>query len=149
MSNKTRLVLGILVILAAIFLPAIQERIPDITPKPDDNNVIIPSEEILEKVSSIADKVTDDKDRVDMFAFNKVFSERLRSYSVDAQQINDIYTEAGKIFFKGRLKGKYEGLSDSLVGLMSGVIGIENHTITKEEKEKLASHFDGLSWCFR
>jgi hypothetical protein len=84
-----------------------------------------------------------------MLAFNKVFSERLKGYSVDAQQMNDIYTEAGKIFFKERLRGKYEGLSTGLVGLMSDIIGTENHTITKEEKEKLASHFDGLSWCFR
>ena len=149
MSNKTRLILGVVLIVAAVFLPVIQERIPDFTPKPDDNNVVEPSEEILEKVSSIADKVTDSKDRADMFAFNKVFSERRKDYSVDAQQINDIYTEAGKTFFKGRLRGKYEGLSSGLVGLMSGIIGTENHTITKEEKEKLASHFDGLSWCFR
>jgi hypothetical protein len=29
MSNKTRLILGVVVILAAVFLPVIQERIPD------------------------------------------------------------------------------------------------------------------------
>ncbi len=72
MSNKTRLILGVVVILAAVFLPVIQERIPDFTPKPDDNNVVEPSKEILEKVSSISDRVTEDKERVDMLAFINV-----------------------------------------------------------------------------
>ena len=149
MSNNTRLILGIIVIVIGLFLPVIQERIPDFTPKPDDDKIVKPDEKILEKVSSIAEKVTDSKDRTDLFAFNKVFSDRVTEYSADAQQINDIYTEAGKIFFEDRLRGKYDGLSDDMVALMVSILGSENHVVSEEEKDKLADHFYGLSWCFK
>jgi hypothetical protein len=150
MSKRT--ILGIVVILVGLFLPMIQERIPDITPspQPDDNPLSIskPREEILEKVSSLADLVTDKEDRLRLCVFNKVFAERVKDYAADAQQINDVYAEAAKIFFGEALKGKYEGYGTGLVVLMKDSLGSENHTVTKEEKDKLSSSFSGLAWCF-
>ena len=104
-------------------------------------------QEIKEKVSSIADLVTDEKDRLNLCIFNKVFAERVKGYNTDAQQINDVYTEAAKIFFGETLRGKYEGYSSGVIKLMSDVVGNENHTLTQEEKDKLSNIFNGLAWC--
>jgi hypothetical protein len=149
---STRTILGIIVILVGLFLPVIQERIPDSTPAPTpDNNPIgltKPEKETLEKVSSIAELVTDTKDRLNLCIFNKVFSERVKGYSADVQQINDIYTEAGKTFFGETLRGKYEGYGALLLALMKDSLGSENHTPIQEEKDKLSTDFGGLAWCF-
>ena len=147
-----RAILGIIVILVGLFLPVIQERIPDLTPtpKPDDNplGLVKPDEETLEKVSSIAGLVTDTKDRLNLCVFNKVFAERVKDYSADVQQINDVYTEAGKTFFGETLRGKYEGYGASLLALMQDSLGSENHTPTQSEKDKLSEDFGGLAWSF-
>ena len=107
---RLRTIIGLAVIIIGLFWVQIQERIPDIVPDNTPSVVITidePSQEIKEKVSSIADLVTDEKDRLNLCIFNKVFAERVGSYDADAQQINDVYTEAAKIFFGETLKGKY------------------------------------------
>tara|TARA_R110000824_G_scaffold9932_9_gene44131 strand:+ start:2559 stop:3014 length:456 start_codon:yes stop_codon:yes gene_type:complete len=146
---RLRTIIGLAVIIIGLFWVQIQERIPDIVPDNTPSVVITidePSQEIKEKVSSIADLVTDEKDRLNLCIFNKVFAERVGSYDADAQQINDVYTEAAKIFFGETLKGKYEGYGSGVTDLMSDVVGDENHKLTKEEKDELSNIFNGLAW---
>ena len=78
-SSTTRTCLGLLIVLIGLFLPQIQERIPDLIPKPIAPAVDInePTQEIKEKTLKVAEKVTDDKDRLDLCIFNKEFSERI------------------------------------------------------------------------
>ena len=146
---RLRTIIGLAVIIIGLFWVQIQERIPDIVPDNTPSVAITidePSQEIKEKVSSIADLVTDEKDRLNLCIFNKVFAERVGSYDADAQQINDVYTEAAKIFFGETLKGKYEGYGSGVTDLMSDVVGDENHKLTKEEKDELSNIFNGLAW---
>ena len=146
---RLRTIIGLAVIIIGLFWVQIQERIPDIVPDNTPSVVITidePSQEIKEKGSSIADLVTDEKDRLNLCIFNKVFAERVGSYDADAQQINDVYTEAAKIFFGETLKGKYEGYGSGVTDLMSDVVGDENHKLTKEEKDELSNIFNGLAW---
>ncbi len=145
MSNKTRLVLGILVILAAIFLPAIQERIPDFVSNEIAVDIEEPSEDVKSK-TSFSNVVTDDKDRLNLTCFNKVFSDRCINYKATNQDVNDVYVLAAKNFFGDSLNGKYDGYGDSLTKAMKDVIGDEVHQLTEEEKKKLSQTFLGLAW---
>jgi hypothetical protein len=147
---KTKVIIGLTLLFIGLFWGQIQERIPDFTiPSRPSLDIMEPSEEIKEKVSSISSEVVDDMDRLNLAVFNNVFSERVLSYSdAKAQQINDIYTDSAKIFFGQRLKGKYSNLADNLTGLMSETLGSEDHVVTPAELQGLSSNFQGLSWSF-
>ena len=149
---QIRTIIGVIVIVIGLFWVQIQEGIPDIVPdvRPAvEINIDEPTPEIKEKVLSIASLVTDTKDRLNLCIFNKIFSERVRDYPADAQQLNDVYTEAAKIFFGETLRGKYTGYSEGIQKLMSDIVGQENHELTQEEKNKLAQVFNGLAWALK
>lgn len=150
MSNSIRTILGLALVILGVFWNDIRERIPDFTPTPE---VIIsidePSKEIKEKVSSISSLITDDNDMINLAIFNKLFSDRLVLYEANNQQVNDIYTLAGKTFFKDTLKGKYDGLSSALTNLMKEELGVEVHELTEEEKINLSEAFSGLAWAIQ
>ena len=146
---RTRTIIGLAVILVGLFWVQIQEGIPDIVPDnvtPVVIDVDEPTQEIKDKVSSIADLITDEKDRINLCIFNKIFAERVKNYDADAQQINDVYTEAAKMFFGETLKGKYAGYGDGIKKLMSDILGNENHVLTQDEKNQLSAVFYGLAW---
>ena len=146
--STIRTALGLLLILIGLFLPQIQERIPDFTPDVPSPSIVIeePRQEIKDKTLKISEKVTDDKDRLELCVFNKVFSERVLDYDADVQQVNDIYTESGKILFKDSLKGKYDGYGAGVVSLISQITGNENHELTEQEKQQISEVFSGLAW---
>ena len=147
-SSTIRTLLGLLLILIGLFLPQIQERIPDFTPNTPSPSIAIeePTQEIKDKTLKISEKVTDDKDRLELCVFNKVFSERLLDYDADVQQVNDIYTESGRILFKDSLRGKYDGYGAGVVSLISEITGSENHELTQQEKQQISEVFSGLAW---
>lgn len=146
-SSTIRTILGLCIVLFGIFLPQIQERIPDLVPETKPSiEIVEPSQEIKEKTSSIAAKVTDPKDRIDLCVFNKTFSERVLGYDADVQQLNDVYTEAGKILFQESLKGKYDGYGAGVISLISEITGKENHNLTPNEKRQISEVFSGLAW---
>jgi hypothetical protein len=109
-------------------------------------NVAKPSEDILSKVKPISIIVTDIEDRVKLALFNYEFASRVMNYETDAQQINDVYTKAAKLFFEDQLKGKYANFADGIKQLFVSVLSEDNHTLNMEEKQKLKDLFTGLSW---
>ena len=147
-SSTIRTLLGLLLILIGLFLPQIQERIPDFTPNTPSPSIAIeePTQEIKDKTLKVSEKVTDNKDRLELCVFNKVFSERVLGYDADVQQVNDIYTESGKILFKDSLKGKYDGYGAGVISLISEITGNENHELTQQEKQQISEVFSGLAW---
>ena len=90
--------------------------------------------------------VSDPSDRAKLAIFNYDFAQRVLSYEADSQQVNDIYTLAGKTFFKNTLVDKYTGLSEEIVALLIECMGEENHVLTQEEKNKLHEYFMGVAW---
>jgi hypothetical protein len=147
---KTKVIIGLTLLFIGLFWGQIQERIPDFTiPSRPSLDIMEPSEEIKEKVSSISSEVVDDMDRLNLAVFNNVFSERVLEYSGNkAQQVNDIYTDAAKTFFGDKLKGKYSNLASGLTGLMSDTLGSEDHVVSSEESQNLSKDFQGLAWSF-
>ena len=125
------------------------------TPKPEPKpepppakilNIEKPSEDVLNRVSLFSDLVTDPSDKAKLAIFNYEFAERVRSYETTSQQINDVYTLAGKTFFKKTLVDKYDGLAEEIVKLMEEIIQDDNHTLSQSEKEELHEYFLGVAW---
>ena len=145
-----RALIGLVFVLVGLFLPQIQERIPDVLVKPKPAPIIQiaePNQKVIEKVSSVASLVTDDKDRVELAIFNDIFANRILDYDADSQQINDVYTEAARNVFGSSMQGKYKGYSAGLTSLFKEVLGTKNHQLSEEEKSKLSAYFRGLAWC--
>lgn len=120
-------------------------------PKPQPVNVSIlnvekPSQKIQDKVIFFSDLVTDPSDRAKIAIFNYEFAERILAWNTDVQQVNDVYSLAGKIFFKGSLVDKYEGLAEEIVSLIDSIITSENHILSKDEKLEMHKNFMGAAW---
>ena len=144
---KAKILFGLTLIAVGLFWPQIKERIPDFTiPSKPSIDIMEPSEEIKEKVSSAASKVTDEKDRLNLAIFNMVFSERVLSYDVEAQAVNDVYVAAAKNAFGNSLAGKYQGYGSAIQSLFTSNMGEENHILTQLEKEGLSKDFNGLAF---
>lgn len=120
---------------------------PSPEPKPAKIlNINTPSGEVSYRVQLFSDLITDPTDRAKLAIFNYEFANRVASYSADSQQVNDIYTIAGKTFFNTSLVDKYNGLAESLTDLIKEIIGDENHNLTQDEKNKLSEYFLGIAW---
>jgi hypothetical protein len=131
-----RAIIGLAFVLIGLFLPQIQERIPDILVKPNTPSAVIqiaePNQQIIDKVSSVASLVTDDMDRVRL---------------ADSQQLNDVYTEAARNVFGNSMKGKYPGYASGITSLLKNIMGTQNHELSELEKQQLSNYFRGLAWC--
>ena len=120
-------------------------------PKPEPTpakilNVTTPSDEVQRRVNSISDIVSDPSDKAKLAIFNYEFANRVLSYEADSQQVNDVYTLAGKTFFELELVDKYDGLSENIVLLLKECMGENNHVLSSDEKNKLHEYFMGVAW---
>ena len=150
MTNNIRLVLGALCVIMGLFWPNIKEVISNIDIGPDPSPVIVidmPDEDVLNKVSPLAELVTDEEDQIRLAIFNNVFSDRVEGYDADAQQINDVYVESARNVFGESLRGKYDGYGDGINKLLESNLGTENHAVTPKEKTGLSQDFKGLAYC--
>jgi hypothetical protein len=109
-------------------------------------NVDKPSQEVIDSVKDLSSVVTDPSDRAKIAIFNYEFATKVKGYETNLQQVNDVYTLAGKTFFKEELVGKYKGLGDAIIKLISKLVSDDNHDLTQAEKDKISEHFMGLSW---
>ena len=109
-------------------------------------NIDTPSEDVQSRVKVFSDLVTDPSDRAKLAIFNYEFASRVLDYTASVQQVNDIYSLAGKTFFKGDLVDKYDNLAEEIVKLMERSLGKENHNLTQEEKQSVHDDFMGVAW---
>lgn len=150
MSNKIKTILAVVIFLV-IFLDintvkgiiekvSKREVVVSVEPKPTDNAVNL--------TKPVADLITDKEDKATLAVFNYEFANRLPSYVdiINTQQLQDIYVAAGSNVYGKALSSKYQSLGTKLIDLMKGVIGEEEHIISKEEADALSDVFKGLSW---
>ena len=147
-NHRFNIVAGLVLIIIGIFLDGIREWMPAVNTTPPIA-ISEPSDKILEEVQPICNLITDPDDRLKMCAFNKVFADRVPNYTITAQQVNDLYVDAAKIFFGDSLKGKYNNLSMELTQLIISVTTNEDHRLIEPEKRDLNKKFMGLAWCLR
>ena len=110
-------------------------------------NVDKPKQEVIDAVKNVSSLVTDPTDRAKIAIFNYEFATRVKGYNSNLQQVNDVYTLAGKTFFKEELVGKYVGLSDAITKLISDLVSDDNHDLVQSEKDKISEYFMGFSWA--
>ena len=109
-------------------------------------NVDTPSEDVQKRVQIFSELVTNPDDKAKLAIFNYEFSQRITEYKTNAQNVNDVYTIAGKTFFQQSLVNKYEGLNEEIVSLLTECMTDENHVLTQDEKNNLHEYFMGVAW---
>lgn len=127
-------------------LDLVDVPVPNPTPEPIIDVQMPSSEEVYNYVQAFEGLVTDPTDKAKLAIFNYEFADRVIKYDASSQNINDVYTLAGKIFFKDTLVDKYKGLSETITGTIVECIGEEDHILTTEEKNKLHDYFMGVAW---
>jgi hypothetical protein len=123
--------------------------IPVIKPKPDVAilNIDKPSDRIIELTKPISDLITDPTDRAKMAIYCQEFSNRVKNYEAQLQQVNDVLSLSASEFFQGSIKDKYTGLDESIITLISSATGgDDNRQLTNEEKNEISERFMGLAW---
>lgn len=129
--------------------------IPNNTPEVKIIDVSKPSDKIAERVQVFSGLITDQEDKEKIAIFNYEFANRVTGYETTSQQINDVYTLAGKTFFKDSLVNKYDGLAEEIIKLMEECMnadrdkekdGTENFILTDKEKNLLSDYFSGVAW---
>jgi len=145
-------ILAIILLLYAVFGEGLFDVIdtPSPTPEPNPASEILdidkPSDKVIKDVSVFSDLITDPSDRAKIAIFNHEFAQRISTYNTDVQQVNDVYSLAGKLFFKQTLVDKYEGLSENIQRILEKILTDENHAVTQEEKQSLNEYFIGIAW---
>jgi len=109
-------------------------------------NIDKPTDAVLSKVQKFSDVVTDPTDRAKLAIFNHQFAKNVLGYEAHLQQVNDVYTLAGKSFFKDSMRGKYKELPDMIIGLIKDTTTDENHVLTSSEKNQISENFMGVAW---
>lgn len=146
---KFKNVLAILLLCFGVFGSGIFD-IADLLPKPEPVATILninkPSEAVLEKVQIFSETVTDPDDRAKLAIFNYEFASRVISWECNNQQVNDVYSMAGRIFFQDSLKDKYDNLSEELQKMFVEISSDEFHILSIDEKQKLSEYFMGVAW---
>lgn len=144
-------IVAILLIIYSVFgggmLDLLDRPQPEPTPPPAKIlNIETPSEDVQSRVKIFSDLITDPSDRAKIAIFNYEFANRILDYNANVQQVNDIYSLAGKTFFKGSLVDKYDNLAEEIVNLIEKNLGQENHVLTQEEKQSVHDDFMGVAW---
>jgi len=145
-------ILAIILLLYAVFGEGLFDKLDKPTPSPTPNptseilDVEKPSENILKDVQAFSDLITEPSDRAKIAIFNYEFAERILTYNSTVQQTNDVYSLAGKIFFKNSLVNKYDGLAEKIQNILESILTEENHILTIEEKKQINQYFMGIAW---
>jgi hypothetical protein len=108
-----------------------------------------PADNYIKETAPVARLITNKEDRLDLCLINLEFSNRMNSYlnrNVNSQHINDIYVGVNREFFNTRLRNKYDGLSGSLLNLISKTVGSDVRNLTAKDLEELNRYFLALSW---
>lgn len=126
-------------------------KLPLLIPKPKPEPIAIlniekPSQDVVDRVQKFSSLITDPTDRAKIAIFNYEFATKVVGYEANLQQVNDVYTLAGKTFFKNSIVGKYSGLGDKLVELLTEVAGDKNHILNEKEKSDIHDNFMGVAW---
>lgn len=128
------------------FLDILDVPTPKPTPYVSILTIETPSEEVKNYVQKFSNLITDPTDKAKLAIFNYQFATNIKNYDATVQQVNDIYTLAGKQFFKDTLVGKYKNLSQMIVETIQSIASDDNHTLTNDEKNKISEYFMGISW---
>lgn len=146
-------IIAVVLILYSLFGGGLFELLNNIKPTPiplpiptkilDINK---PQDSVLSKVSIFSEIIKDPTDRAKIAIFNYEFANRVKNWKTNNQQVNDVYTLAGEIFFQNSLVNKYQNLSSNIVSLLKELLTDDNHILSEEEKANINEYFNGIAW---
>jgi hypothetical protein len=144
-------IIAIALILYAIFGSGLVDLLKNIKPIPQPQpasilNIDKPTNDVILRVERFSNLITDPTDRAKIAIFNYDFANRIKTWNTNNQQVNDVYTLAGKIFFQESLVNKYSGLSTEITDLLKELLTDDNHILSEEEKNKVNQYFAGIAW---
>lgn len=145
-------IIAVILLLYSVFGQGLLDGFDKPKPKPEPNpaaeilNIEKPTEQILKDVNVFSDIVSEPSDRAKLAIFNYEFAKRVVGYDASVQQLNDVYSLAGKMFFEKKLVDKYDGLSENIQRILEKILTNENHSVTQEEKQSLNEYFMGIAW---
>jgi len=144
-------IIAIALILYAIFGSGLVDLLKNIKPIPQPQpasilNIDKPTNDVILRVERFSNLITDPTDRAKIAIFNYDFANRIKTWNTNNQQVNDVYTLAGKIFFQDSLVNKYSGLSTEITDLLKELLTDDNHILSEEEKNKVNQYFAGIAW---
>jgi hypothetical protein len=144
-------IIAIALILYAIFGSGLVDLLKNIKPIPQPQpasilNIDKPTNDVILRVERFSNLITDPTDRAKIAIFNYDFANRIKTWNTNNQQVNDVYTLAGKIFFQESLVNKYSGLSTEITDLLKELLTDDNHVLSEEEKNKVNQYFSGIAW---
>jgi hypothetical protein len=144
-------IIAIALILYAIFGSGLVDLLKNIKPIPQPQpasilNIDKPTNDVILRVERFSNLITDPTDRAKIAIFNYDFANRIKTWDTNNQQVNDVYTLAGKIFFQESLVNKYSGLSTEITDLLKELLTDDNHVLSEEEKNKVNQYFAGIAW---
>jgi len=144
-------IIAIALILYAIFGSGLVDLLKNIKPIPQPQpasilNIDKPTNDVILRVERFSNLITDPTDRAKIAIFNYDFANRIKTWNTNNQQVNDVYTLAGKIFFQESLVNKYSGLSTEITDLLKELLTDDNHILSEEEKNKVNQYFVGIAW---
>jgi hypothetical protein len=144
-------IIAIALILYAIFGSGLVDLLKNIKPIPQPQpasilNIDKPTNDVILRVERFSNLITDPTDRAKIAIFNYDFANRIKTWNTNNQQVNDVYTLAGKIFFQESLVNKYSGLSTEITDLLKELLTDDNHVLSEEEKNKVNQYFAGIAW---
>lgn len=143
---KIKNLLALILIGIAVYEPILNVFPPLVKPDVAILNIDKPSDEIIALVKPVSDLVSDPNDRAKLAIYSQEFSNRVKNYDVELQQLNDVLSISAKEFFQGSMNDKYEGLDDKIIFLITSAAGEDNHHLTDQEKNTLSERFLGLAW---
>jgi len=144
-------IIAIALILYAVFGSGLVDLLKNIKPIPQPQpasilNIDKPTNDVILRVERFSNLITDPTDRAKIAIFNYDFANRIKTWNTNNQQVNDVYTLAGKIFFQDSLVNKYSGLSTEITDLLKELLTDDNHILSEEEKNKVNQYFAGIAW---
>jgi hypothetical protein len=152
MNQQYRAIIGVGIIFLALFGEKIYNNFSSVIKNSQNNAIVVeekPSDDIIEKTKAVSSLITDKNDRLYLSLLNDQFASRLDKYlgaNITSQQLVDLYANSVKEQFKDSLAGKYTGLSDEMKKLLEGIMGDEDHILSKDEIDSLKQCLVGLSW---
>jgi len=148
--NISRISLIVLIVLFFFGESLFNNAVKNIVPFPNSVNIVKekPSEEYITKTKDIASLISE-KDKLDICLVNYEFSKRVQGYlnqNVTGQQINDLYAQVNRDYFKGSLSGKYNVFADKIEKLFIEVVGKDQSKLTEDQLRQLNRYMLALSW---
>lgn len=149
MSKQTNTIIGVLLILLALWNPDLSQiRVPSII-TPNLPVVVIdkPTDELLNRAKVVADLIKDKEDRDRGAIYYDEFSRRVYT-DATMQNINDILTISGKEYWEGAIKGKYAGLAEALRKLTDVQETDSGDTpLSRSQLDEISKRYKALAWA--